>query len=653
MKHESATPSAILRPENQCFQIPPFQRNYSWTPERIQKLIFDIAIAATQPSKHWIGIMLTGLAPQSGKCANRSFGHQCYIILDGQQRVLTIRLILLAISDEIKRQTGESPEEIDRDAIASINVHGLDQEDWAHIARGETALHMEHGIDNKGKLRIRDAYLYIRWVLLSGADAIAEEEPIFPPIPSDGPLITQWANEGGEPLRPPDLLALAENILTKLELSLLIHEDSDEPVEVIFESLNGLRTELGQYDLFRNFLLTQANVQGEEQRNLYTELMQEPEQKIDRARLDFKEEKGNLQVFLSDFVLLRPGLDSAKLRLITRHNSANKFKEWWQGEGPPPLRAFIQSDLSSKMRCWLAASSGVPTILHSSGEVLSLPKAAVRSIWRIEMFSRGTYTPLTTLALEAWLGSQDSDRNEVLTGVLHSIETVLAREVLSGESNRNRRTRMMDALPRGAGSRLSETTAWMTDVAPSDFMIKRVALQSANTSFGPALKTENWYESKDLYKRSRPRAIIALFDGLVQYRDGLEFSTKLALQPGTRATSRQARTIEHLCPQTFMGSNEWMRNLEDWEVTPEEMESRLHSIGNLTVLPQTINSTWQRSTAARKRAEFETDRFPSLKINREFTESEIWGPVQIDARTAALVEDALKFWKVPEESLFG
>ena len=102
-----------------------------------------------------------------------------------------------------------------------------------------------------------------------------------------------------------------------------------------------------------------------------------------------------------------------------------------------------------------------------------------------------------------------------------------------------------------------------------------------------------------------------------------------------------------------MGSNEWMRNLEDWEVTPEEMESRLHSIGNLTVLPQTINSTWQRSTAARKRAEFETDRFPSLKINREFTESEIWGPVQIDARTAALVEDALKFWKVPEESLFG
>ena len=75
---------------------------------------------------------------------------------------------------------------------------------------------------------------------------------------------------------------------------------------MIFESLNGLRTELGQYDLFRNYLLTQANVQGVEQRNLYTELMQQPEQQIDRRALDYKEEKGNLQIFLADFVLLRP-----------------------------------------------------------------------------------------------------------------------------------------------------------------------------------------------------------------------------------------------------------------------------------------------------------------------------------------------------------
>jgi hypothetical protein len=102
-----------------------------------------------------------------------------------------------------------------------------------------------------------------------------------------------------------------------------------------------------------------------------------------------------------------------------------------------------------------------------------------------------------------------------------------------------------------------------------------------------------------------------------------------------------------------MGSSEWMRNLEDWGVASEEMESRLHSIGNLTVLPLTINATWQRSIAAKKRADFATDRFPSLKINREFTESEIWGPAQIDARTEALVEDSLKFWKLPEESLFS
>ena len=73
----------------------------------------------------------------------------------------------------------------------------------------------------------------------------------------------------------------------------------------------------------------------------------------------------------------------------------------------------------------------------------------------------------------------------------------------------------------------------------------------------------------------------------------------------------------------------------------------------MTVLPLTVIATWKRSTAAKKRVELETERFPSLKINRESSESEIWGPVRIDARAAALGEDSLKSWKVPEESLFA
>lgn len=648
MRHQSATPSAILRPESQCFQIPPFQRNYSWSASRIQKLIYDIGVAATQEPKHWIGIMLAGPAPESGRCLSRDFGHQCWIILDGQQRALTLRMVLLAISDEIERQTGQYPIEIDRARLASIKVHGLDEEDWGHIERGETAQHRDHAIEQPdGKLRICDAYLYIRWILLAGTNAVAEEEALLPPPAQDGPLIKQWATEGVAPLSPRELLVIAETIMTKLELSLLIHEESDEPVEVIFESLNGLRTELGQYDLFRNFILTQANVQGEEQKNLYTELMQGPEQAIDRASLDYKDEKGNLQVFLSDFVAVRSGFDGSQIRAISRNNSSQRFKEWWQGGGRPPLREFIREDLSPKMRCWLAASSGAAGIASESGPLATLPRAAVRSIWRIELFSRGTYTPLTTLAFESWLSSSDARRDEVLTQVLHSIETVLAREVLSGSSTKGRRNRMQDALPRLVGSSAENSLAWAAEVAPTDHMVRRAALQSNNTSHGPARPREDWFVPKDLFQRSRPRAIFALFDGLVQFRDGLEYSTVLALKPGTRSRGAGVRTIEHLCPQAFLGSKDWLNDLRDWGVDHEDVDNRLHCIGNLTVLPRPINAAWQRSSASSKRAAFETDDFPSLKINKEFLTSERWGPDEIDARSEALVNDCLSFWSIP------
>ena len=220
MRHQSATPSAILLPESQCFQIPPFQRNYSWSPERIQKLLYDIGIAATQDPKHWIGIMLAGPAPESSRCEVGSFGHQCWIILDGQQRSLTLRLILMAISDEIKRQTGEFPDEIDRGAIGAIKVHGLDEEDWAHIQREETLLHRHHAIEQAdGKLQICDAYLYIRWVLMNGASALADEEPTLPPSPADEVLIRQWASMTERSMTREELLEIAENILTRLELA--------------------------------------------------------------------------------------------------------------------------------------------------------------------------------------------------------------------------------------------------------------------------------------------------------------------------------------------------------------------------------------------------------------------------------------------------
>ena len=589
--------------------------------------------------------MLAGDAPEASKCGVRDLGHNCYLVLDGQQRIVTLRLLLLAICDEYKRQVGILPDELDRHAISSISVHGLDEEDWEHIKSGQVQQHSSHRIESAdAKLRLCDAYLFIRWVLLNGEDAVSEEAPLLPPQnDSDGFLVSTWSVDLDQPLSPEGLLGVASSVLTKLEISLLLHEDRDEPVETIFESLNGLRTELGQYDLFRNFVLTQANVQGEAQKNLYTDFMQKPEKAIDHASLDYKEQKGNLQIFLADFVIMVRGGDGVS---ISRDNSAQRFKEWW-GKEDRDLRSFIEEDLSPRMQAWLAAAGGLEKIPVLQGRERLIPPEAQRSIWRIEMFSRGPFTPLVTLALDTWMKESSSNRDERLRETLHQIETLLARMLLAGSSLSGRRRETIDSLGKGVGASLESTQQWVSDTAPTDHECQRVALQSNNTSFAEARQPEDWYHSKDLYVRSRPRPITALFDGLIQYQDGFEYSTWLALKPGTRAKGQKTRSIEHFCPQQFFGAKEWVNDLTDWNVDPDQMTNRLHSIGNLTVLPKNINSKFQRQRHEDKKGSLHTEDFPNLKINRGFVEAEKWTPKEIDARAETLVKDALAFWKLP------
>jgi len=90
-----------------------------------------------------------------------------------------------------------------------------------------------------------------------------------------------------------------------------------------------------------------------------------------------------------------------------------------------------------------------------------------------------------------------------------------------------------------------------------------------------------------------------------------------------------------------------VNDLTDWNVDPDQMTNRLHSIGNLTVLPKNINSKFQRQRHEDKKGSLHTEDFPNLKINRGFVEAEKWTPKEIDARAETLVKDALAFWKLP------
>ena len=91
MKAEERTISGILN-EQICYEIPPYQRPYSWEKENIQQLLEDVWEAfASQDAEYFIGSLITIEKERDRR----------YDVVDGQQRLTSLNLIFARLRDHI------------------------------------------------------------------------------------------------------------------------------------------------------------------------------------------------------------------------------------------------------------------------------------------------------------------------------------------------------------------------------------------------------------------------------------------------------------------------------------------------------------------------------------------------------------------------
>ncbi|MYC59613.1 MAG: DUF262 domain-containing protein, partial [Gammaproteobacteria bacterium] len=102
MGHDSFV-KAINRPftdiinGNRQFVIPVFQRDFSWTLEQCEQLWWDVrrATAAGVSTGHFMGsIVYVG--------ADLSSAFQSWLLIDGQQRLTTLTVLMIALRDHIE-----------------------------------------------------------------------------------------------------------------------------------------------------------------------------------------------------------------------------------------------------------------------------------------------------------------------------------------------------------------------------------------------------------------------------------------------------------------------------------------------------------------------------------------------------------------------
>lgn len=248
------------------FVIPVFQRDYTWQAEpQCSQLWRDVIRAAHQSGAHghFLGSVVYIATGDS------TAGFTRWLLIDGQQRLTTLTLLLLALRDHI-RETGwkgdedaPTPKRIEAYYLKNIQEEG-DREQKLVLRRHDQAtlraLLDRTEMPAQASKRIVENYRYFR-------DQMADADP-------------------GEVYQGIDRLVVVDVALDR---------QTDDP-QLIFESLNSTGVDLSQSDLIRNFIL--MRLPEREQTSLY-------ETYWSKIELLFRGAEWTFDAFARDYVALK------------------------------------------------------------------------------------------------------------------------------------------------------------------------------------------------------------------------------------------------------------------------------------------------------------------------------------------------------------
>lgn len=250
---------------NKQFIIPVYQRYYSWEMEQCSRLWNDIV---DMQKKNKVGHFVGSIVNIAEKAMPT--GVQKYMIIDGQQRLTTLSLLLIALRDY-----GEShPED------TTINSKRIDN----MLLKNE----YEDG-DERYKLLLTetDRDLLIRLV---------EKKPISDPGLSR--ILSNYNFFAGKiadmELQPKDVY----EAIGKLQIVNITLDRNVDDAQAIFESLNSTGKELSESDLIRNYVL--MGLEPSEQRYVYEHMWRPME-----LLFDYEKQYSVMDRFFRDYLTMK------------------------------------------------------------------------------------------------------------------------------------------------------------------------------------------------------------------------------------------------------------------------------------------------------------------------------------------------------------
>ena len=284
------------------FIIPVFQRDFSWTREQCQQLWRDVgrASAAEVSGGHFIGSIVYINADLS------SAAFQSWLLIDGQQRLTTLTVLMIALRDHI-RASGwsggkDSPTTAKIDAYYLKNVHESGQRQYKLVLRRRDNTTLRALVSGKDPSELGDDH----------SELLVDAYEFF-----------------RSALRAPS--CNLENVYRGIARLNIVDVTLDRGVDnpqLVFESMNSTGVDLRQSDLIRNYLL--MGLDESDQTRLYEEYWH-------KIECLFRSSGKAFDWFLRDYMALEQRL-TQQIRLDRIYD---EFKAFWTRDGEIPLEDLL------------------------------------------------------------------------------------------------------------------------------------------------------------------------------------------------------------------------------------------------------------------------------------------------------------------------
>ena len=596
------------------YLIPLYQRQYAWnvTPQ-LELLWADLARSADRleagggtHAPHFMGAMVISQIKTFGKEV------QAYEVIDGQQRLTTFQLLLGAVRTVASEFGSPYGDEVlsyllNEGVMADPEIEKFKL--WPSLVDRSafTKLVDPTGVGAPARVVLEDEDGIVKPAIAAHAYFVEK--------------VRERVHHAGafDAFKMEKLFEALKDGLAVVSIEL---EGGDDP-QTIFETLNSRGVDLSAGDLMRNFIFQRAVGMGQEDGSLKADRLYETYWlPLDRWFWRTGETRGRLTRPRLDWMLV-DHLQMKKADLVSAETLFEAYRIWTIGQQP---YINIESELQD-----IAATAAVHRRIVEQDKTDPLG--------RFGRFAKA-FDVTTTMPLVLYLATEAKLENR-LDAALVLLESFVVRRDLCGLATNNYNRFFIDAVAKlrtGQDDKI-------------EHLAKLLAASSSDISRWPGdEELRNAWQGRAQYKTARQSRLRYVLE---------------AVETSRRSTASEVveiksdLTLEHILPQKWR--QHW--GLEptpgiaeddiDIELMANEMnrESKIHLMGNLTLLTQALNSTVSNGAFSVKMPALQAQ--SALILNRDLHAYARWDEEAIMTRGLALLGVAQRIWVAPPANAAG